>query len=669
MISREPVLPVLARRLLAPLLALALTLTACTELTDAIGSLEPTGWTGRFLVQDDLAWASRRDLTLAQFESDIAFYSERGFMIVDVDVRPEGAGVRYALVAHENPDGRDWAVHYDLTSSEYNTLWQAYRDDGYRPLDVEGYLLDGQLRFAGIWIENVEGLAWSSIRNMTSAEYADYFELRRAEGLRPIDIEAYETGSGLRFAAIWIENVAGLAWAQLRNLDRETYQQEVDARAAAGYLMIDFESYPTSGGQRYAAIWERPADRPAFEIRTDRTALDYANLWRTYRDQGFRIADFEHYEGGSGPLYGGIWIENAERFRYPRKGAIDAAIDSYMQANAVTGLSVAVIQGGTTIYRRGVGFADVDAGTVAHGETVYGTASVSKVIGATLAAKLEAEGVLRDGTTFTLDMSEPVSTYLDDLPSHHTQTVEQLSAHLGCVAHYDTTPAIANQTTHYDTALDAAESIWDVGVVTATTSGGPCTIGSTRSYSTPAFTLLAAVLEEATGRTVVQLLEQELFAPNGLSSMRVQMASGSDVPDYERTVRYSDAGAALGSIDNTWKVFGGGIEASAVDLARFGWRLLDGRIVDPAVRDGRLWTPVDATCANPGGGTCRNGVGWELRTVGGRRVAEHGGSWSGSRSHLRVYRDDDVVIAVLSNRRGHAPSALVTTIGDIVLGP
>jgi hypothetical protein len=208
--------PVLA---LAQLLA-ALTLTACAGLGDILDQLEPLDWNGRFAPADEprLGLEPRPDEVAVRRAP--RGLRGRGYIVVDVDVRSEGLGQRYALIAHENPDDRDWALHVDLTSAEYNALWTDYRDRGYRPLDVEGYLVDGQTRFAGVWIENVENLAWSSVRNMTSAEYADYFDARSAEGLRPIDIEAYDTPSGLRFAAIWWENVDGLAWAQLRNMDR-----------------------------------------------------------------------------------------------------------------------------------------------------------------------------------------------------------------------------------------------------------------------------------------------------------------------------------------------------------------------------------------------------------------------------------------------------------------
>lgn len=666
-----------ARRAVRSMLALAL--LAALASCDLLNGTDPVPqdiWTSRYVDADGLTWASNREMSRATFDDRVALWSGRGMMIVDVDVKQEGLGLEYALVAHENPDGRDWKLHVDLTSAEYHDLWDRYGADGYRPLDVEGYLDDGQTRFAGIWIENVEGLEWKSVRNATSSEYAGIFDTWRAEGLRPVDIEAYDASSGLRFAAIWWDDVDGLAWSQLRNIDRDRYQQEADDHAADGYLMLDYERYDTSSGARYAAIWERPDRRPAFQIRTNRTQLGFANLWRTYRDMGYRLADFESDEQVTDP-YGGIWIENDERFRYPRKGSIDAEVEAYLDAYTVddtgieTGLSVAVIQNGEVIYRRGFGFADVAAGEVAHAETVYGFASVSKVVGGTLAARLEATNELQDGTTFSLDMDDRTDAYLTSIPSQHTHDVEQLTAHLSCVAHYPgrTTPSISNQTTHYDTALAAAQSFWDVGLVTTTVGGNACTIGARWSYSTPAFTLLGAVLEEATGETLVDLLQNELFDPFGLESFRVSFADGTQASDDERAQRYTTSGAPASHIDTTWKVLGGGIEGNAVDLAEFGWGVLDARIVDATTRDDRLWTPVLDSCTGFGSGLCRNGMAWSLRTLGGRFVAEHGGLQTGARSWLRVYPNDDLVIAILSNESGHSPNVLAGDIADIVLAP
>jgi CubicO group peptidase (beta-lactamase class C family) len=124
--------------------------------------------------------------------------------------------------------------------------------------------------------------------------------------------------------------------------------------------------------------------------------------------------------------------------------------------------------------------------------------------------------------------------------------------------------------------------------------------------------------------------------------------------------------------NSSWKMLSGGMEVHAVDLASFGWKVLDGQIVTPTVRDNRLWAAVRAGCGTSTSGNCRYGLGWSRGTVGGRRVADHDGSWSGARAFLRAYRDDGLVIAVMSNRNEHDVddvSALTTDIGNAVLAP
>jgi CubicO group peptidase (beta-lactamase class C family) len=605
----------------------------------------------------DVPWVSLRDLTNARYVEAFERYRS-GYRLIDVDAYPDNGELRYSMIWQRNTDGRRWASRRGMTSSEYHQWWERYRDEGLRPHDVEGYRTSSGLRFAGIWVENSEGVGWSSRRNLTSDEYGDYVREQRAAGRRPVDLELYETGAGRRIAAIFYDNPTGTAWAALRGMPRQRYQQEADERAASGFRILDFESYRTSSGQRYAAIWERSPAQHAWTVRSDRSERAFANLWRQYRDEGYRIVDFERYPTADGDRYAGVWIENASRFRYARKSHLDDVITTYRSANDLPGISVTVIKDGSVLYRRGFGWADVAGKKVAHSATVYNAASVSKVIGGTLAAKLEAERRIRDGTAVDLDLARRTDSYLPDAPARHRHRVDQLLAHVGCVGHYTTTPAIPNQTTHYDTAIDAVESIWDTGL----RSG--CTIGRTRSYSTAGFTFVGAVLEQATHRSLPTLIRQELAVPYGLASMRVQWATPTLASDYDRAVPYDGDNDAVSYSDSSWKVLGGGIEVSALDLARFGWKVLDGEIVDATARDARLWSPVRAGCGTSTSGACTNGIAWQLRRSP-ERIAEHGGSWTGARSFLRVYRDSRIVVAVMSNRRDHAVDDVDVLTGEI----
>src|SRR5690606_26647481 len=97
-------------------------------------------------------------------------------------------------------------------------------------------------------------------------------------------------------------------------MTREVYQGRVDERSARGFRVVDFESYRTSAGQRYAAIWERAPGMWA--VRTDRSLAQFLNNHRAYTDAGYRLLDYEAYENEDGrTLYGGVWNGHEPRLR------------------------------------------------------------------------------------------------------------------------------------------------------------------------------------------------------------------------------------------------------------------------------------------------------------------------------------------------------------------
>lgn len=631
-----------------------------------------SGYTGRFITDKGLAWAGRRELDTETYGALFDHYRSLGYMQIDVEARPAGHGqVRYAMVWRENPDGREWRQNRNMSPAGMAERMDERAEQGMRALDVEGYIRGENLEHAAIWVENVEGLKWQARWNLDEQEFSDFALLMELLGYRPIDINVYDTPEGVQWAGVWYENVDDLEWAMHDGMTREQYLQKGDEKSSAGYIMIDYESYRTPAGQLYAGIWVRPNDYGAYQIRTGRNELGYANLFREYADDGYRLVDFSNYNTPEIDRYAGIWIENADRLFYEHKDDITEEIEDHQEEYDTTGISVAIFHDGQLVYRQGFGNADDEVGKVAHGRTVYNAASISKVLGSTLAAKLEAEGELRDGTSVDLDLSLNTSSYLSNvqdpesgeylgsIPAHHDHTLEELMAHIGCVPHYKDSdnpddPYIANRSGHYETATralttraaedenldDGLEAVWDVDLLPG------CTIGEDRNYSTGAFTFIAAAMEQETGRSINQLMREELFEPYGMRDTRVMFETSILPNRYDRAVPYSNNGDPAEYGNNSWKVLGGGIESTPLDLARFGQRLLDGDIVDQDTRDNRLWSPVGSGCNWPSGGKCRNGLGWRVY----HSFVEHGGSWTGARSNLRIYPDDDLVIAIMSNK-------------------
>lgn len=615
------------------------------------------------------------------------------------------------------PRTRAWTERHDLTASEFDQENQSQRAAGHRLSDFEAYLTSSGMRYAGVWVDNSEGVTWWFDYDMDATQYGSTRQNLMNNGLRLVDIEGYETPNGIRWAAVWYQSCDNTTWDEVRATDATSYQQQVTAFAAQGFQVVDFETYQTASGQGYAAIVEAVPPTRTWAAHQDRTLKWFLNLHRRYEDEGLRLIDFESYDTSLGVRYAGVWAENDVRHDFAIAPVLDDSIQAYQTMHGITGVSVVIIQDGETIYRRGFGWADGANEKTADSGTIYLTASVAKAIGGTLVAKIHEENP-------TLNLPRRRTSDFITLPSDHTHTIEQLLAKTGCVRHYSiriggmwVTEGPTPLEEYYQWR-DSAVARLQAPLVTFPPNwpppGGPvtvtCTPGLFHRYSTHGFTFVGAVLEKVLQEDIHTIIWERITRPYGLTSMRtvaplvsIGGIGGTFVPRYYMAQGYVNRGA-VNYEDSSWKVLGGGLQTHARDLARFGWLVLNGDIVSPTTRDNELWrsrtggaTQWPSTTAAPP----EVGLAWVLRDVvagpftttaapqsgltpspvpavvqppTGRRVAQHGGIADGARSQLTIFRDDGLVIAVLTNERnsatdgnGHPIQGLADQIGRIVL--
>ncbi|REE94751.1 hypothetical protein [Thermomonospora umbrina] len=158
------------------------------------------------------------DQTAQQFDPPVGSgsfdeYKAAGYMIVDLDIESNGTVYRVGSVWQENTDGRDWRLERDLDGTAFGLAWDDAVADGMRLVDQESYLVDGERRYAGVWVENIEGLDWASRRDMDE-QTLDTFNTQQqsvsGQPRMPIDIDQYVTSAGVRWAAVWVENTENL---------------------------------------------------------------------------------------------------------------------------------------------------------------------------------------------------------------------------------------------------------------------------------------------------------------------------------------------------------------------------------------------------------------------------------------------------------------------------
>lgn len=330
-----------------------------------------------------------------------------------------------------------------------------------------------------------------------------------------------------------------------------------------------------------------------------------------------------------------------------KEEAVQKALSDYIAANKVVGASAAVVAADGTVFAVGAGFQDRENKVAATGDTVYRLGSISKPITAVAALQLVEQNRLSLFSNVT--MSAP------EWPDKGVNlTLRHLLTHTGGVRHY--TPTKRDMFFEPYTVARSLDVFKDDDLL--------FNPGERVSYSTHAFSLVARMVEVASGKGFAAYLYDQVSTPAGALTLAIEDRS---VPKEARSQLYGliTNGAEPSReifIENiTWKSGGGGMESSAADLARFGHALAMGKLISGQLTDFMLQRQtVD------GLDTGRT-LGWALDSAGN---PEHGGAQQGCRTFMKIDRATKTVYVVMTNTGGNHPiGQLLAGVIDAWKGP
>ena len=330
---------------------------------------------------------------------------------------------------------------------------------------------------------------------------------------------------------------------------------------------------------------------------------------------------------------------------------LETTIRQELESQGIPGAAIAVISGGKVVFIKGFGTANVETGAPMTPDLLFRLGSTTKMFTATALAQLADKGVV--------DLHQPVGTYIKGLdPAVGRITAHQLLSHTSGL--FDEAPMYGS---HDEQALTRNVLSWKAERFFTEP-------GKVYSYSNPGYWLAGAVIEAASGKLYADQLNEALFAPLGMSrttlrptvAMTYPLAQGHDVSGGKPIVVRPAANNAA-----SWPA--GSIFSSAEDLARFVIAFVsDGRVdgkeaLSPAVI--KMLSTAAATV--PGGGS-EYGYGLSLRTQGGLRIIQHGGSRSGYGSGITMVPERQFGVIFLANRSGASLPRSAAKAMEIVLG-
>jgi hypothetical protein len=244
-----------------------------------------------------LAWQARHGIDGETYQATFDTLVGQGFRLTSVAGYSEGRGARFNAVWVQQP-GPAWQARHGLTADEYQAAFDALVGQGFRLTCVSGYAENGAARYAAIW-EQRDGPEWQARHGLSRADYQATFDAMAGQGLVPVQVCGYRVGVDVRFAAIW-ERREGVGFVGRHGLTAGEYQRAFDEQVAAGFRLACVSGYSDTGIARYAALWHGDQRGP-WQARHGVDASEYQRHFDALAAGGFRPVQVSGYGDGFHP--------------------------------------------------------------------------------------------------------------------------------------------------------------------------------------------------------------------------------------------------------------------------------------------------------------------------------------------------------------------------------
>ena len=336
-------------------------------------------------------------------------------------------------------------------------------------------------------------------------------------------------------------------------------------------------------------------------------------------------------------------------------------------------------------FNAGVGTTELGVQLPPAANTHFRIASNTKTMTGALIVLLAQDGKLK--------LSDPVSTYIPDVPDGENITVAQLLKMRSGVYGYTADPALA-------AAMDANPGkAWTPQEVLAIAFRHPPQFAPDASYeySNTNYALLGVIAEKVGGRPLAQQFADRLFGPVGLTQTSLPAADDTSIPaPYSHGYMYGgsfyaladdpypadmQAAAQAGTLqpvdytnqNSSYATAAGGAISTADDLATWMKALVSGKVFNADYHQQWLTSLQPEDPAAPDGQKYGYGISYQ-RFSPSAAMFYHGGELPGFNSFMGYDPDNDVALVIWTNLtlspdgRTTAQAMLPTVLDEIYAG-
>lgn len=238
------------------------------------------------------------------------------------------------------PGSREVARH-GVPISDYQCLADQAANADYEMVWIDGFDVGGKVYF-NVVLQPRSG-PWQAFHGMSAAQHQKRFSEYVGKGYRPMLLESYNSGQGIRYAAIYRKQ-SGPQYKAYHGLSAGEHQKRMDDLTASGYRPRNV-SVVSSGGQRsYTALYEKE-DIGGWQARSALTADEYQKAFEDNAKRGRQLVYLNAYTHDAKPYFSAIWSSKAVGPYKARHGLTSSQYQSEWQGASRGGLTTRAVTG------------------------------------------------------------------------------------------------------------------------------------------------------------------------------------------------------------------------------------------------------------------------------------------------------------------------------------
>ena len=305
------------------------------------------------------------------------------------------------------------AAYHDVDAAGHQLQFNTLSNSGYRPIALTAYGTTGSPLYAAVWVHRA-GPNFIGFHGLTAGEYQTIVA-NNAASYAPTLLTARGTGSDARFAGV-LEQTGYAVYAR-HGINATDLTTEIATATAQNWKIRTIDVYGSQNDPRYIVAFEPNPDNEGwgwyrangvsghqtlFEaasqswaypqrvgfnddssrfvtlwsdatvgltiVRHDMTSGEYQNYANQYFNQlGYYPIDVQASGSGSSRRFAAVWAAqdlplarqwSVHGTNVPELAAFDAWAQTYMQANAVRGASLAIVKDHKLVYAKGFNWAE-----------------------------------------------------------------------------------------------------------------------------------------------------------------------------------------------------------------------------------------------------------------------------------------------------------------------